>query len=303
LPGLAAPGKLAAMRALALLLALTLAAPAVAADIKLATWNLAWLTLRPAGDPAVPPDVPRRDAADHDRLAGYARRLNADVIALQEVDGAEAAERVFDPRRYRLEFAEENDVQRVGFAVLRSLSVTRHPDLAALDLRPTARYSLRRGVDITVRVGAQPLRLLAVHLSSSCHEQPLNQGASPQCQSLAQQVPILGEWIAARRREGVAFAVLGDFNRRLNPRDEMWQALTQAAPLASATQGWANPCWARAGSGSGGRPFIDHILLGGPAQQWWRRDSLKVMVYAETELRFRELLSDHCPVSIQLTAP
>lgn len=283
------------------LLLLLLATPAAAADLKLATWNLAWLTLRPAGDPALPPDVPHRDAADYDRLAGYARRLNADVVALQEVDGPEAAARVFDPRRYRFEFAEENDVQRVGFAALRGLNVTRNPDLAALDLRPSARFSLRRGVDITLRAGAQPLRLLAVHLNSSCHEGPLANPGTPQCQSLAQQVPILAEWIALRRREGVAFAVLGDFNRRLNPRDEMWQALNQAAPLASAAQGWSNPCWARACGG--GRAFIDHILLGGPAQQWWRRDSLKVMVYAETEPSLRDLLSDHCPVSIQLSAP
>ena len=38
------------------LLLLLLAAPARAAELKLATWNLEWLTLRPAGDPALPLD-------------------------------------------------------------------------------------------------------------------------------------------------------------------------------------------------------------------------------------------------------
>ena len=36
---------------------LALALPAAAAELKLATWNLEWLTLRPAGDPALPADV------------------------------------------------------------------------------------------------------------------------------------------------------------------------------------------------------------------------------------------------------
>jgi endonuclease/exonuclease/phosphatase family metal-dependent hydrolase len=284
---------------LAFALVCLLAAPSRAADLKIATWNLAWLSLRPAGDPGIPPDVPRRGAADLDRLAGYARRLNADVVALQEVDGPEVAARVFDARNYRFIFAEENDVQRVGFALHRSLGVTRNPDLAELDVQARARFSLRRGVDVTVEAGGQKLRLLAVHLKSSCHDAPLANASTPHCQALAAQVPVLAGWMAERRREGVAFAILGDFNRRLSPRDEMFQALSQAAPVVSVAEGYSNPCWAR--GTSGGRAFIDHILLGGAARQWWRRDSLKVMVYTENDPRLREVLSDHCPVSVQLS--
>jgi endonuclease/exonuclease/phosphatase family metal-dependent hydrolase len=280
-------------------LACLLALPSQAADLKIATWNLAWLTLRPAGDSAIPPDVPRRGAADLDRLAGYARRLNADVVALQEVDGPEAAARVFDARNYSFVFAEENDVQRVGFALHRSLRVTRNPDLAALDVQARSRFSLRRGVDVTVEAGGQKLRLLAVHLKSNCHDAPLGNANNPNCQALAQQVPVLAAWIAERRREGVAFAILGDFNRRLSQRDEMFQALAAAAPVVSVAEGYSNPCWAR--GNSSGRAFIDHILLGGAAREWWRRDSLKVMVYTENDPRLRDVLSDHCPVSVQLS--
>jgi endonuclease/exonuclease/phosphatase family metal-dependent hydrolase len=283
---------------LAFTLCCLLAVPAVAADLKIATWNLAWLSLRPAGDPAIPPDVPRRSAADLDRLAGYARRLNADVVALQEVDGPEVAARVFDARNYSFVFAEENDVQRVGFALHRSLQVTRHADLAALDVQARARFSLRRGVDVTVEAGGQRLRLLAVHLKSSCHDAPLANASTPHCQVLAAQVPVLAAWMAERRREGTAFAILGDFNRRLSQRDEMFQALHAAAPVVSVAEGYSNPCWAR--GNSSGRAFIDHILLGGAAREWWRRDSLKVMVYTENDPRLRDLLSDHCPVSVQL---
>jgi endonuclease/exonuclease/phosphatase family metal-dependent hydrolase len=287
-------------RRLLLLALLLLALPAQAAELKLATWNIAWLTLRQPGDPAVPRDVRPRRPGDFELLAGYARRLEADIVAFQEVDGPEAAARVFDPRSYALFMPDEDDVQRVGFAVRRGLRVVQNPDLAALDLTPRARFSLRRGVDVTVEAGAQRLRLLSLHLGSGCHEGGLGTGPR-ECERMARQADVLAEWMAARQREGVAFAVLGDFNRRMDRgQDDLLRTLQAAAPLQRATEGASSPCWAR---GDGGRPFIDHILLGGAARNWWQRDSLRVMVYAERDPEFRDRLSDHCPVSIRLRLP
>src|ERR1700760_3197605 len=71
-----------------------------AAELKIATWNLEWLTSRPAGDPALPSDVAPKREEDVVTLAGYASRLNADVVALQEVDGPPIAARLFPPERY-----------------------------------------------------------------------------------------------------------------------------------------------------------------------------------------------------------
>jgi endonuclease/exonuclease/phosphatase family metal-dependent hydrolase len=254
-------------------------APARATEVKLATWNIAWLTLRPAGDPALPRGLPTRTAADLDALAGYARRLDADVVALQEVDGAEAAARVLDPRLYAFFFAREADVQRTGFAVRRTtLRATQNEDLERLDVRAGARRSLRRGADITVQPagpGGPPLRLLSVHLNTGCHSGPLDR-AEPECETLHRQAEVLAGWVAARRREGVAFAILGDFNRRMTgPTDDMLRALAgPAAPLTRVTEGRSDPCWAGA---RGARPFIDHILLGGGAERWWAGESLRVL--------------------------
>jgi len=291
---------LAGMRAVALALFLLLTPPLAAAELKLATWNLAWLTLRPAGDPDLPPDLTPRRPADLDLLATYARRLDADVVALQEVDGLEAAARVFDPRIYEFHFTQERDIQRTGFAIRRGLRITRNPDLEALDLHPRARHSLRRGADITLEAGGERLRLLSVHLNAGCREGPI---AAPgqHCEKLARQAAVLADWIAARRQEGVGFAILGDLNRQMRgPQDEMMRTLAAAAPLTRVTEGFSNPCWADA---RGGRAFIDHILLGGAAQGWWLRDSLRVMIYAERGREWRDRLSDHCPVSIRLRLP
>ena len=67
------------------LLFLLFAAPARAGEIKLATWNLNWLTTRAPGDPLLPPELPGRGAEDFVRLHLYAQRLAADVLALEEV--------------------------------------------------------------------------------------------------------------------------------------------------------------------------------------------------------------------------
>lgn len=289
------------MRALLLLLLLLLA-PAVRAqpEIKLATWNIAWLTLKPANHPDLPPGlVPRRES-DFALLRGYAARLDADIVALQEIDGEAAAARVFDPARYDFHLTAEADIQRPGFAIRRSLRFLRNPDLAALDLRAGARRSLRRGADVTVTLpGGQPLRLLSVHLNAGCREEPLETGAA-ECESLARQGRILGEWVAARRREGIAFAILGDFNRRIGPGDGFLRLVEGEEPLARPTAGFSSPCWATA---RGGWPFISHILAGGPAREWIVPGSLAVLVYAERDRSFRDRLSDHCPVSIRLRPP
>ena len=57
------------MRALLLALIL-LAAPAGAAELKLSTWNLDWLTTRAPDDPALPRELPRREPGDWRLLAG-----------------------------------------------------------------------------------------------------------------------------------------------------------------------------------------------------------------------------------------
>ena len=288
----------ALMRRFLIALLSLFALPAAAGELKIAAWNIAWLTTKPAGHPDVPASVRPRTNEDYARLRGYADRLAADVVALQEVDGPLAAARVFDATRYEFHFPAETDVQRAGFAWRRGLNVTRNPDLAALDLVPNARRSLRRGADITVRDGeGPPIRLLSVHLDGGCARDSVRQPDSRDCQNLGRQAAILRDWIAERRREGVAFAILGDFNRRMERNDEFLALLSEAAPLTRVTQGFPNQCGMREGQT---RPFIDHILLGGGAREWMVRDSFRVMVYAERDPVIRERISDHCPVSVRI---
>ena len=269
--------------------------PAAARVLKIATWNLEWLTLRPTGDPALPENVTPKRSEDRALLRRYATALDADVVALEEVDGPAVAAEIFTPDRYDLFFSHDDVVQRVGFAVRRGIVVRQNPDLVALDVYPNAHFRLRSGVDLTLDFRNARLRLLGVHLKSGCHYGSLSSNPGRVCETLRRQIPPLQGWITQRREEGVPFVLLGDFNRRMDGRDDMMAALNQAAPLLRVTEGRSTPCW-------GGNSFIDHIMLGGAARAWLEPNSMRVMVYREGE-EAKERLSDHCPVSVRLELP
>lgn len=276
-----------------ILIALSILWPlrATAGDLKIATWNLNWLTTRSAGDPGLPADVKIRAPEDFSLLAKYARQLNADVVALQEVDGFAPASRIFPKDTYSLHFTHDHVVQRVAIAVRRTLRYDVNPDVTAL-----GEHHLRSGADITLHLPAGELRILAIHLKTGCWSTPLQKARSRPCEELKDQIAPLTAWIEARTQENMPFLLLGDFNRRMEGHDAFLAALQAPAPLTRATEGRTSPCW-------GGEAFIDHILAGGSAANWIRPDTLRVLVYQETDHEWQDRLSDHCPVSVQLAVP
>ncbi len=279
------------MKRILSLLALLVAQPALSAELKIATWNLDWLTTRPAGDPGLPTDVTPRTEEDFARLAGYAADLNADLIAIQEVDGFRAATKIFPPDRYSIHMTRDHVIQRVGIVVRRGLKYDMNPDVTALGID-----HLRSGADITLHLPGTDLRVLAVHLKTGCRNQPLPKAHDRSCSELRDQIPIVAAWIAERQKDQTPFIVLGDFNRWMDGRDSLLAELRQAAPLARATEGHSSPCW-------GAENFIDHILAGGAAANWMQADTLKVLIYRETDKAMKDRLSDHCPVSVRFAVP
>jgi endonuclease/exonuclease/phosphatase family metal-dependent hydrolase len=265
-----------------------------ASELKIATWNLNWLTTRPAGARGLPSDVKARTEEDFDKLRQYAQVLSADVIAVEEVDGRAAAVKVFPVDKYSIHMTHDHVVQRTGLIVRRGLHYDINADFTAL--AGDAEAHLRSGADITLHLPSGSLRILAVHLKTGCHSRPLDNTTNRACAELAGQIGPLRDWIAARVEEKVPYLVLGDFNRHMDGHDAFLSALTRTVPLRRATEGHSDPCW------SGGA-FIDHILAGGAASDWMRPETLTVLRYKETEPEWKDRLSDHCPVSVRLAVP
>jgi endonuclease/exonuclease/phosphatase family metal-dependent hydrolase len=283
-----------AMRVAITLMLLLCSAASAARGVKVATWDLGWFTLRAAGDPALPERVAPKPAQDIARLRRYAALLDADIVALQGIDGPVAAAALFPPDAYAIHMTGDTVLQRTGFAVRRGIAFVAEPDVTSLDPYPDARLRLRSGAQIAATFGTRTLRLLSVHLKSGCRALKLDTPDRPECATLARQDAALRTWIVSHAAE--PFVVLGDFARVMDGADDFWAALAAPSPLERATAGRASPCW-------GGERFVDHIIAGGPAAAWLRAGSLRVMAYRETEAAWRGRLSEHCPVSVRLDVP
>ena len=93
-----------------LLVLFTLSISLQAETLKVASWNIAWLGSHKYNT---------RIETYYRELAKYAKKLDADIIALQEVENAEYAKKVFGDD-YDFYFSTKDWVQRVGVAVRKS---------------------------------------------------------------------------------------------------------------------------------------------------------------------------------------
>jgi exonuclease III len=264
--------------------------------LKIASWNLEHLA-ESDGLGCRP-----RTEADYAALRGYADQLGADVIAFEEVENAAAAARVFAPDRYTIVMSQRPSSgrhgfcrrdatdgptirdQNVGFAIRKGVAFTRNRDLSELAI---GNPDLRWGVDITLG-RSEPLRLLALHLKSGCSA---GDEREP-CPILFDQVPVLQRWISARHAEGVAFVMLGDWNRRLAlPDDIVWKRLNESVALLDGAEGKRASCVQRYPD------FIDHIVLDPAAAARRVPGSFSEFTYGVAEDQHP---SDHCPVTLML---
>ena len=308
------------MRAIFFGLLLALAANrtfAIPAELKLATWNLEWFmkpeTLRALTPACTPADAPRdgarravpcnvahelvRSGEDIAAMRRYARILDADIVSLQEVDGAEAARLIFPD--YKFCFSGRIAVQNNGFAIRPGVPFACGADVADLSLND----NVRRGVELRVYPGTpQELTLLSVHLKSGCARDTLD-SAKPSCAELARQLPALERWIDARAAEHKPFAVVGDFNRDLRREPagtSLWGDIDDADPpgadLVNTAEGQTFQNCMPSQTFTG---FIDYIILGRQMAQGLVENSFGRAIYRPRDAQRRKL-SDHCPVFIRL---
>jgi endonuclease/exonuclease/phosphatase family metal-dependent hydrolase len=294
-------------------------------SLKLATWNLEWLvapaTFKRLKDTCVPQgassfaserrlpcDVAQRferSSRDFATLARYARQLNADVIALQEVDGVDAARLVFPG--YEFCFSGSRHLQNTGFAIRAGVPKRCAPDFTALSLDD----SVRRGAALVLFPGeTREIHLLSVHLKSGCSDKSLASGEKA-CNTLARQVPIMEGWIDTQATTGHPFAVLGDFNRQLLQETgparsasgqplQVWPEIADGKPPEAALRNAAEgQPFRNCVPGQAHSAFIDHIVASPSLAAALVPGSFERVTFSAADARHSRL-SDHCPVAVRM---
>jgi endonuclease/exonuclease/phosphatase family metal-dependent hydrolase len=296
--------------------------------LRIAAWNLEWLIapeeFRKLADSCVPRDaspgsrkrsIPcnvaqelERSALDFQALERYAKQLDADVVALQEVDGVAAARKVF--RNHDFCFSRREGVQNTGFAIRKGVPHRCGEDLIDLSLDDR----VRRGAVLIVYPGdKRELRLLSVHLKAGCPRRPLDDPRRD-CQTLAEQVPILERWIDEQAAAGRRFAILGDFNHDLlagtgparneqgQPRN-FWAEIDDADPVGADLVNVAEgQRFINCAPDQNYRSYIDHVVLGAKLAEWRVPDSFVRLTYDGRDALERKL-ADHCPIGVDLRIP
>ncbi|MFZ9479019.1 MAG: endonuclease/exonuclease/phosphatase family protein [Steroidobacteraceae bacterium] len=296
--------------------------------LRIATWNLEWLIapeeFRALARDCIPRDAspgPRRrtlpcdaaarlerSTADFRALERYARLLDADVVALQEVDGERAARLVFPDHEFC--FTQREGVQNNGFALRRGLAHRCGEDWSSLSLNGR----VRSGAELILFPGtAQEIRLLSVHLKSGCPRRPLDDPRDA-CETLAKQVPELERWIDTQAAAGRRYAILGDFNHDLlmargparNDQGQLrnlWAEIDDGEPAgARLVNVAAGQSFVNCSAGQNYTSYIDHVVLGESLAEWRLSGSFIRLTY-DTRDALQRKLSDHCPVGVDLAPP
>lgn len=157
-----------------------------------------------------------------------ATKVNADVIAFQEVSSVQAVREVLPDggRDYEVCGFTSHKVQRLAFAWKRKVASAVgtcevYAPLALPD-RPVKEQP-RPGLSVTLRIGGHVTRFMTVHLKSSCVS-PLEGGGGTRgqlasddkaCSVLQAQLQPLETWLQERIQGVDAVVMLGDFNRNI----------------------------------------------------------------------------------------
>lgn len=295
--------------------------------LRMATWNLEWLiaprefreltaTCLPRNAspgnreryiPCNVADELQRSEADFRALRKVASELDADVIALQEVDGLSAARKVFPKHEFC--FTKRPGVQNNGFAIRKGIPFRCAPDVESLSLGGRVRSGAHL---VLFPDDRREIHLLSVHLKSGCPRRPLDDSRRD-CATLAKQVPLLEAWIDEQAAANRKFAILGDFNHDFSIRGpartedgtlrSFWAEIDDGEPegarLINVSSGerFVN-CSAGQNYGS----YIDHVVLGARLAADRVPGSFIRTTYDEGDALKRKL-SDHCPIGIEVALP
>ena len=276
-----------------------------AQEVRVASWNIEHLAEHNKVG-CVP-----RSTLDYEKLRNFSELLNADVIALQEVENTAAVERVFPKSEWNIVLSDrpnsrsyncrgndqESTQQRVAVVLRKGIKYQINKSFRELGLEMEG---LRYGVVVEVFGDRDTINLMAVHLKSGCFVDDYSTSKLRACEVLETQIETLDDWIENSIRENKKFIVLGDFNSRLTVENSMfWNKLVNMDNMPIGIQ---NGMQNLTGCHPRYPDLIDHIILGPETSKLQIQNSQMVHFYSSTGRHMAEedMLSDHCPVSLVL---
>lgn len=289
--------------------------------IRIATWNIANLHWEIGKNLPGRPNAPARSKRDFQRLQKYANRIDADIIALQEVNGPKAVYRVFPSSKYKVimsdRYRKDVKTRRKTDHIYTAIAIKRSAPVKLISSRTVKTISVphkqhgsirptRRAVEATVQLpNGNHLTILAVHLKSGCHQGSLINTKSPACATLAKQTAYLEHWIDTLVEKGEALVVLGDFNRRINMRgnkDHLWAEIDDAEPRNMEL--FRLPFRQESNCFHGTNHFkpeaIDYIIADKAAWRWIDKSSFRIVDYDKLDKPQGKQISDHCPAYVDM---
>ncbi|TMP77502.1 endonuclease [Pseudoalteromonas phenolica] len=273
--------------------------------LRIATWNVEHLAEQNNQG------CKARTEVDYEKLQAYASNLNADIVALQEVESAKAVARVFTEKEWQIIMSDRADSetytcrksgrsstqQKVAFAVKRSLQVDSTEQIAQLS---APRPGLRQGLQITIKHAGKTLNLVNVHLKSGCFVDDYQNSDREACTVLAKQVKVLDSLLESKSLEEEHWLVLGDFNHRLaNTTNRFRKDLLFAPGLMTENSQSVKLLNNLTDGHNGCHPKypapIDHIFVSSPFNDKYQNPSLQFHYFDNMDIEY--MLSDHCALS------
>ena len=263
--------------------------PTTGPTVKLATWNIR---------------KPSEESTRTDYIATMAEKLDADVVALQELGSTPPLDEIFPSNSYQ-RFVSERNAEggsnqfflQTGFAIAEAWNVDRNADYEELAVSS----GQRRGIDVTLQFENHSLRMLSVHLNASCQ----NGGGGEDCRILNRQARRIRDWIQARESNDEDYVVLGDFNRVYDAGSEFWETIENAddSGVIIKSKNKSPRCL-----GDAFDKFIDHVVFDADVQSWLQISELQDLTYEETlDINVDDIddpdmspVSDHCPAYVEI---
>lgn len=274
-------------------------------DYRFVTWNIEHLAEN-NGEGCV-----ARNDEDYAKLRSFASTMDADVVALQEVESVKAVARVFPESEWDIVLSSRPDSetyecwgngrpstqQKVAIVIRKGIEFETLEDFSELAI---GNPGLRYGVVIRLTGIPEPIDVLAIHLKSGCFVNDYSASDRDACETFERQVPVLDKWVEEKVKEEIPFVILGDFNHRITtPDNRFWEDLEDMdGNQISIRNNMENVrgCHPRYPDP------IDHILTGPKSSKYYIEGSKKVYYFGMTPETITEddMLSDHCPIAVDL---